>query len=270
MTSRSLALKQLLTGDLPLEKVGPHLRHSVKRAVRSGDDRRMAQVGQVVVGELLRRGDLLRVAVEGSGGPTGPLYLLKGTTRLLDLSLLGGAQFQVGAPALPAPDALRFSPSDEAPYRMEDFAGILGVMEQAQELDIGNPSSGESGVVLTGILRLLARLIPQFNLFVMVDKSQLIPDDQEFVFHLSDQDPSYGWLSRRTAGQSYWIPDTIELPEAIRRFENSGLDDQAPWRGQRFSCAVAIPLWEPVPEGAAAGKKTRGGIALPGLAGTMG
>ena len=72
MITGTQAVKNLLLGELPLEKVGPHLRHSVKRALCSGDPRRLTQVALVVVGELLRRGDLLRVAVEGSTDQAGP------------------------------------------------------------------------------------------------------------------------------------------------------------------------------------------------------
>lgn len=243
-----------------MEKVGPHLRHSVKRAVRSADERRMTQVGHVVVGELLRRGDLLRVAVEGSGGPVGPLYLLKGTTRLLDLSALGGSPFQANGPGAGPSMPGGIAPLEEGRYRMEDFAGILGVMEQAQELDLGNPSSSESGVVLTGILKLLSRLIPQFNLFVMVDESQLVPEDQNFVFQLTEPDPSHAWLSSRSPGQSYWIPDPIELPAAIRKFENASPDDEDSWRGQGLACAVAVPLWEPSIDQAAGRRPKEAGL----------
>ena len=255
MNSGPQALKNLLLGELPLEKVGPHLRHSVKRALCSGDPRRLTQVALVVVGELLRRGDLLRVAVEGSTDQAGPLYLLKGTTRLLDLSVLGGDPASTIGITLPergetVAGAATPGRALESPYHPDDFAGILGVMEQAQELEIGNPSSGESGVVLTGILRLLERLTPQFNLYIMVDDAELKPEDQDFLFQLQNNEPSNGWLKERKSGQSFWIPDPGELPLHIQNQERKIREDQGPWRGQGYSCAVAIPLWEPVPDSA--------------------
>ena len=253
MISGIQAVKNLLLGELPLEKVGPHLRHSVKRALCSGDPRRLTQVAQVVVSELLRRGDLLRVAIEGDPVQAAPLYLLKGTTRLLDLSALGGDSAAVTGIDLvgksgPGVGMASLTGPVESPYRPEDFADILGVMEQAQELELGNPSSGESGVVLTGILKLLAQLTPQFNLFLMVADEDLRPEGQDFLFTLPLDDPAQVWLSQRKPGQSFWIPDPGELPLPIRKPEGIVREDQGAWRGQEYSCAVAIPLWDPNPE----------------------
>lgn len=240
MKSREAALRELLSGGLPLERVGPHLRHAVRRALAGRDPERMKQVAGVVVGELLRRGDLIRVAVEGGEGSQGPFYLLKGTTRLLDLESLQ----EVAATPERQPPAGRW-PDLEAvsrPRRAEDYADLLGVMEEAQDLDIGTPGSGQSGQALEGILALLARLTPQFHVFLMVNDSDMVRDDPQHLFHLTPEDPAYAWLQRRTAGQSFWIPDSGELPRTIQERERAWRDGQGPWMGEGVSGTVATPL----------------------------
>lgn len=246
MTEKSLALKNLLSNELPLERIGPHLRRSVKRAVLSGDERRMGQVARIAVTELLRRGDLLRIAIEGVDDPERPLVLLKGTNRLIDLSPLHykGIGFDAedlleGSSAVPGVDRA-------GSRRMDEFAGLLGAMEQAQDLEIGNPSSSEPAVVLSGILRLLARLTPQFRLYMMMDGDETLPEDQDSVFHLDPGDPAAGWLGARDPGQAFWIPDPDELPRQILRGASDPEQEARLWNGQPYTCAVAIPLWEPV------------------------
>lgn len=206
-----------------------------------------------MLAELLRRGDLLRVAVEGSVGQTGSLYLLKGTTRLLDLAGLGfehtiASDLSLKHEPNVEPGLASVLPAVDASYRPEDFAGILGVMEQAQELEMGNPSSGETGVVLTGILQLLAQLTPQFSLFVMMNETEDAPEDQNYLFRLQPDDPALHWLNNRKPGQSFWIPDPGELPNHIRKHEHLVREGLGAWSEEKYSCAVAIPLWEPVPE----------------------
>lgn len=201
----------------------------------------MTQVARVVVGELLRRGDLIRVAVEGGEGSLGPFYLLKGTTRLLDLESL-----QEGAVPAPVPTPpTGFWPDLEAvsrPRRAEDYADLLGVMEEAQDLDIGSPGSGQGGRALEGILALLARLTPQFHVFLMVNDSDLARDEPQHLFHLAADDPAYAWLHRRRPGQSFWIPDAAELPQIIQERERAWRQSQGPWMGEAVAGTVATPL----------------------------
>ena len=64
MKPETIRLKKLLSQELPVSQAGPQMRHAVRRALISGDPQRMKLVGKVVVGELLRRGDLVRVAIE--------------------------------------------------------------------------------------------------------------------------------------------------------------------------------------------------------------
>ena len=87
----SRQLKHLITGVLPLESVGPRLRNLARRAAAQGEPGRMRQVGRLVVGELLRRGDLIRVAVEGRERTQGDLFIVRATNRLVDLAPLSAA-----------------------------------------------------------------------------------------------------------------------------------------------------------------------------------
>jgi len=86
---QNMALRKLLAGDLPLDQVGPQLRQSARRALRSGDTQRLLAVATTVAQELLRRGDLIRMDLKGKADdPLSSLCLLKGTSRVVDLALL--------------------------------------------------------------------------------------------------------------------------------------------------------------------------------------
>ena len=55
MEDQDLALRKLLTKDLPLDKAGPHLRHAVKRALATGNTARMMSVARTLVTDLIRQ-----------------------------------------------------------------------------------------------------------------------------------------------------------------------------------------------------------------------
>ena len=254
MQSRTAALRNLLAGELPLERVGPRLRQTVRRALSSGDPARLQVVARVVVGELLRRGDLLRVAVEqdSAAGPViGSLCLLRGTNRVVDLAALGDAD---GTVTFPLPESIAHAPSDprrdgrESVQDLADFAGMLGAMEDAQDLEIGDPQSGDKGTILAGILRLLGKFTPQFRLFIQLDENDTLPEAPHGVFHVHESEPPL-WIAHRTEGQSVWIPNPSELPAHIREATAPGT--RAPLDP---TCGVAVPLWEPRQD--SAGKST--------------
>ncbi len=76
MRPQQTALRKLLAGELPLERVGPQLRQAARRALHADDPERMHSVVRKVVGELLRRGDLMRLAVAPDpSGDTTPVML---------------------------------------------------------------------------------------------------------------------------------------------------------------------------------------------------
>jgi len=246
MAADQQALRNLLAGELPLENVGPHLRQAARRALHADDAERMRSVTQAVVKELLRRGDLLRVAVEQPAADVAtvrPLCLLKGTNRVVDLSALGGDPVAIRIPRQSdARDGrdLVHSANGQAANGLNDVTGMLGAMEDAQDLEIGDLHSGDKGVVLAGILRLLGKFTPQFRLYIMLDESEPLPDTPGGVFRASEAANRDHWVGLRGEGQAVWIPSPRELPQPIRdRVSQPGAD------GFFATSAVAVPLWEP-------------------------
>ncbi|MCB1183727.1 GGDEF domain-containing protein [bacterium] len=250
MQNRIAALRNLLAGELPLENVGPRLRQAVRQALRTGDEARLETTARVVVGELLRRGDLMRVAVEqdaGQGPVIGTLCLLKGTHRVVDLAPIGGVGDNFTLPDFVTRPAPRSAVGAD---HVADFTGMLGAMEDAQDLEIGDPQSGDKGTILAGILRLLAKFTPQFRLFVQLGEHDNLPEDTRRVFRPGDG-PEPLWVAHRRAGQSVWIPVPGEFPAAVRDAAEHESPEAFP-----VACGVAVPLWEPGAEdGAGAGRE---------------
>jgi len=249
MATRNAALKRLLSSDLPTDRLGPHLRNACRRAVRSGGTERMRLVARVVVAELDRRGDLKPVAVEDAGD-TRRLFLIQGTSMVVDLSALGDViPGQPAAPA-PAPDKKPL-PSAEAStpdpgessapsFNIQHFIGMLGAMEHAQDLDLGDAVVSDRSTILAGVLKLLQRFTPQFRLFVLLQDGIVPPEGQDALFNLPSSEAPEGWLSARAPGHSVFIPGPEELPPHITRC-------LAVEFGGRFQVrsSVAVPLWEP-------------------------
>jgi len=242
MENQELALRKLLTRDLPLDKAGPNLRHAVKRALASGDSARVLSVARTLVADLIRQNVLLRVAVEGQSGMDMSYCLLNGSERLVDISFLGQ---ETTAAVFPNTEPRKISVSEDplpgtsGGASLTEFAGMLGAMEQAQDLEIGFPQSGEIGVILSSILRLLARFTPQFDLFVLLFEDEILPEGQNRVFSVSSTDLASGWLAVRKPAHSAWIPSPRELPRFIQDHA-----EKNPSRGE-LSSAVAVPLVEP-------------------------
>ncbi len=246
MAPKQQALRNLLAVELPLERVGPHLRQAARRALRADEPERLLLVARAVVGELQRRGDLLRVAVEESTpGEASPesLCLLKGTNRVVDIGVLGGESIAIRLPAELRPLGRTITnpqPDVAIPPGLKGFAGMLGAMEDAQDLEIGDPQSGEKAVVLSGILRLLGKFTPQFRLFVLLDEEGDLPESSAGIFAAEPADAAAHWLSLRGEGQSVWIPAPAELPRPIVAAMRAESGD--PFAA---TSAVAVPLCEP-------------------------
>lgn len=263
MEQQHTALRNLLAGELPLDRVGPHLRQAARRALRSGEAERLRLVTQVVVGELLRRGDLLRVAVEqpaGSESVRGPICLLKGTNRVVDLSALGGdyATFNFPSELRPLHDTTQITaPAEKSPYSLSDFAGMLGAMEDAQDLEIGAPQSGEKSVILAGVLRLLRKFTPQFRLFIMLDENESIHEGADGIFQVPTEAHGDSWISLREEGHSVWIPSPGELPAHI--LKQTAEEEDGTFE---VTSGVAVPLWSPTSDGTAAGQRQEGGLVF--------
>ncbi|MDX2472184.1 MAG: GGDEF domain-containing protein [Candidatus Krumholzibacteria bacterium] len=262
MERQQTALRKLLAGELPLDRVGPHLRQAARRALRSGDPERLRLVTQVVVGELLRRGDLLRIAIEqpaAGQASAGPICLLKGTNRVVDLSVLGGDTSSFNFPADLRPlnsPATGAQPAD-TPYSLSDFAGMLGAMEDAQDLEIGAPQSGDKSVILAGILRLLRKFTPQFRLFIMLDEAEAIHEGAQGIFQVPAEAARGNWISLRDEGHSVWIPSPGELPNHI--LEQTAAEEQGAFE---LTAAVAVPLWEPMANGTPVDQRREAGLVF--------
>lgn len=247
MATRNAALKRLLSSDLPTDRLGPHLRNACRRAVRAGGTERMRLVARVVVAELDRRGDLKPLPVDDADDPR-RLYLIRGTSRVVDLSAVGDLPAHPApAPSSPAPVSDRPSgpgpaPADP-PFNLQHFTGMLGAMEHAQDLDIGNVVSTDRGAILAGVLDLLQRFTPQLRLFVMLPEGISLPDGRTCLFHPGPREEAPSWVSARTPGHSVWIPAARELPAPILK----AVADQFAGRFNLGS-SVAVPLWEPPTE----------------------
>lgn len=242
-----LDLQSLLNGQLPLDRVGPHLRHAARRALSSRDPDRMAIVAQVICSELLRRGDLVRVAVEGNP-ETAPRYcLIRGTNRLVDLTVLGQELREVELPADPAdlpppaaPRPERETGPAEPGDSLSSLANLLGAMEDAQQLDYKGPRAGETGELLDSILRLLSKFTPQFTLHIMLFEDIPLEEKQDSVFLLGDIEERLSWMEVREPGHSVYLAGAGQLPEPIRG------KDRQPGPIPEINSAVAVPLYDPL------------------------
>ena len=241
-------LRRLLAVELPLDGVGPAQRDAVRRALRAGEEPRLRAVARAVVGELLRSGRLLRVAVEGQRpGPGGPFVFVPGQTRLIDLSCLGGlggmggmgglgGLGSEGAWAGPGPAGGPAQPTGPTPAPGVDE--LLGAMEFAQDLEVADLRMADKGSILAGVLRLVGRFVPQFELHLQLPAGEAAPDDPDHVFVLDAAAADSGWQPLRPSGHAVWIPMPAELPSPVRRRHEARC-------GRPVACGVAVPLWEP-------------------------
>ncbi len=235
-------MRKLLSEDLPLDAAGPRLRHAVRRALAVGNSDRLLATARLLVSDLIRQGVLLRVAVEGQNGLDSSYCMVKGTDRLVKLAPLEeNPALQASLPFSQDPHSSPHGPQPGLNNQtsLTDFAGMLGAMEHAQDLEIGFPQSGETGVILHGILRLLAKFTPQFDLFVLLFEEEILPEGQNRIFTVSSSDMASGWLAIRQPTHAAWIPSPEELPGFIQKFGQRNSSQLS------FSSAVAVPLIKP-------------------------
>ena len=241
-------LRRLLAVELPLEGVGPDQRDAVRRALRSGDAARLRALARAVVGELLRSGRLLRVAVEGAP-PGGPYALVPGTTRLIDLGLLGDDAPWTPAGPLPVPAAPAVPAQTPVPAPADALAGVgdlLGAMEFVQDLEVADLRATDKVSILAGVLQLVGRFVPLCDLHLQLPPGEAAPVDEGHVFALDAAARAEGWQPLRPAGHAVWIPSALELPAIVRERHEQR-------RGEAPACGAAVPLWEPGEHPAEAG-----------------
>jgi diguanylate cyclase (GGDEF)-like protein len=237
-------LKHLLLRALPLDRVGPVVRSRARRAALEGDPARMLAIARQVVWDLLRRGELVAMSAGQDGGPQRPLFMVRGTSRLIDLgSLAPSAPAEVVAeppaatPAGAKDDGLADgAPRDASALDLGSVAALLGAMEEAQDLEIGDPLSNVPQVVLGGILALLERHLPEVRLILQLDQVEPArPHDRRVVARAAGAGAPF-WLQHRQPGSLAVLPDSAELPAAVRE----ALGSVAP-----EATTVAVPLMEP-------------------------
>ena len=219
-------LKSLLAVLAAQAGLSPQLRRAAGQNIVSRDPERLLTVARAVARELLCRGILLRVAVEGVTEHAGPFALIRGTNRLVDLRPLrwskvpaddqevapGVGVRRSGVPGESGEARSSRSLPSRAPGqperdRLDRFAGVLGAMEQAQDLAIGDPESGTKRVILRSILTLLGEFLPQFRLFIMLRGEDFPPEEAGSLFVARPQAGEPIWMMHRTVGSSVWIPD---------------------------------------------------------------
>jgi diguanylate cyclase (GGDEF)-like protein len=251
-------LKHLLLRALPLDRVGPVVRARAQRAALEGDPERMRSIARQVVGDLLRRGELVAMSAGHDGGPRRPLYLVRGTSRLVDLGYLAAeGQAKADVVTSPAASTLRTEiPTSEVPSSevraatlveaaeeteptldLSSVAALLGAMEEAQDLELGDPLSNVPQVVLGGILALLERQLPAVQLVLLLDRvDPSRPRDRRVVAREANAGMPF-WLHHRLPGSLAVLCDPVELPDAVSQvFGTSHATDVA---------IVAVPLIEP-------------------------
>jgi diguanylate cyclase (GGDEF)-like protein len=112
-------------------------------------------------------------------------------------------------------------------------------MEFAQDLEVADLRTADKGSILAGVLRLVGRFVPQFDLHLQLPPGEIAPEGGEHVFMLDAAGRAEGWQPLRPAGHSVWIPTAAELPAIVRQQHEAR-------RGQPAACGVAVPLWEPL------------------------
>ena len=226
-----------LCRQLPRERLSAAAREALSAAEGCRDAAALRAAVRQATGELLRRGDLVRVAVEGGSTVHGPLFLLRGTSRMIDLSALTpGVEKKPAAPPTPARPAAR--PQSGVRFGMPDVPDLLDAMERAQDLSVGDPRADEPAVVIDRILMLLRRFVPDMDLNAQLTAEQPADADANGLVPTPPPDSMPFWLRHRCRGQSLWIPDIGELPQPM-----PGTLD--PRLGQDAVTAV-VPLVSPI------------------------
>ncbi len=199
--------------QLPLSQLDAAVRDQLAAARSSGDLAALGEAARRAVGDLLASGTLVRVAVAGSSHNGHNLLLVHGSSHLIDASGLPRARAGAAkAPLEPTADA---GPSPE-PVAGGGIVDMLGAMERAQDLAVGDPRADDPWIMVNRILDLLQLYLPDMRLHaqlsVVVGESEARgrllpqPDLKDMPF----------WLRHRRTGQSLWIPDVNELPRELQ------------------------------------------------------
>jgi len=121
-------------------------------------------------------------------------------------------------------------------------------MEQAQNLRLGDPLSGEPEVVLDGILRLLGSFLTDVDLFILLASEKPLRWEGRRVCFAEGGGRPPPWLAMRAQGTSVWIPTWAGLPDDLKLALADQEEDEEVEAGtaaRRFHAAAAVPLYEP-------------------------
>ncbi len=249
-------LKHLLFRALPLERIGPVLRARARRAALEGHPDRMRKVAQQVVNDLFRRGELVPMSAGQLGQSPRPLYRVAGTSRLVDLGSLAPEVRPALATVMPFAVLTKESGDRAAPRAepaetpalpvaaaatameldLSSVAVLLEAMEEAQNLELGDPLSEVPQVVLGGILALLERHLPAVRLVLQLDNiDPSRPHDRRVVSREEGASVPF-WLQYRRPGSLAVLSDPAELPAVVRQALGAYATDVT---------TVAVPVAEP-------------------------
>lgn len=214
-------VRQVLS-QLPLDRLSVSARQRVDQALAADDTSALTRSVREAVAELKATGALVRVAVEGATRRNRGLWLVQGTSRLIDISRLprNGSHDGPASPAEPEPESVAVAPSPPPSAARRDAAVVsdmLEAMEHAQDLAVGDPRADDPWVVVTRILDLLQRYMPHLILHAQLNVVVGVPTTTSRLLPQPDLEDMPFWLRHRRPGQALWIPDIHELPRELRR-----------------------------------------------------
>lgn len=259
-----------LARQLPADRLTDATRRLIGDALNGGSSpEALLAAVRGAVGELLQQGDLVKVALAGLGSRSQSFYLVRGTSSLLDLSrLLPDGQIETATRPVPEAtpevrkaktpwptareaDADRSKltaagadveprPEPEAVRELDLLSSLLEAMEQAQDLQVGDPRNNESGVLVDRILSLLHRYVPQIALHAQLHGQEPPVADTRFLLPPLEGDGMPFWLRQRRCGQSLWIPYNSTLPAFLRGDDRPGAAERP-----RETVTAVVPILAP-------------------------
>jgi len=218
MTQHS-GIRDLLR-QLPVERLDTTTRDLLARARVQGDQAVLLATVRQAIAELQRSGALVRVAVEGGSDRRGTLYLVRGTSRLVDLT--GLVDLPSARTKAPEPRRTIPVPTDLAPPAgggvvAESVPDLLEAMERAQDLAVGDPRADEPAVMVARILALLQSYLPGTTLHAQLKPELHGTGEADYLLPPPALGTAPFWLSHRRPGQALWIPAAHELPASLQR-----------------------------------------------------
>lgn len=218
-------------------RLGPALQLPARRALAGRRPDAVRTSGRAVIRALIRRGDLVRVRIEGDASPVPrDVFALRGHAALLDLT-----PFLAGDPLGSGPPAPAAAPS-AADERVPGAVDLLGALERVQDFQI-SPALHDGGVAwLDAVLTMLDDFLPGLTVYGELHDPALQPERPGRVFH-TDPAARPFWARMRRHGESCRLSRAEDLPPHLRAA-------MADFGG--FSVQVApLQAPEPAPEGAA-------------------